>query len=287
MKERLNVGIIGTGLVGSDLLTKVQRSPHLECGIFAGRREGSPGIARAKEMGIATSIKSIEAINGNCDIVFDATSAQAHFHHAEVLRQMGVFAIDLTPSRVGRLCVPLINLEDCLKEPNVNLSTCGGQAIAPIARAIMQVHPETEYMEVVSTIASKSAGMGTRENIDEFTQATADVLRVLAGVPEAKAIIILNPAEPPIQMRNTLYAQIKHPDIGRIRRQVAETIKGLKEYIPGYKLIVEPTHEKEEGRVTTAITVVGSGDYLPIFAGNLDIINCAAICLGEAYAKRN
>ncbi len=287
MHEKLNVGIIGTGNIGTDLLVKVQGSPLLECVMFTGQREDSLGIIRAKEMGVNTSIRSIEAIDGNCDIVFDATSAKHHFYHAAILKQMGIFAIDMTPSRVGRMCVPLINLEECLKEPNVNLVSCGGQAIAPIAKAIMNVHPDIEYMEMVSTIASKSAGMGTRDNIDEYTQSTADVLEVLAGVPKAKAIIILNPAEPPIQMRNTLYARIKHPDLERIREQVRLTVEGLKKYMPGYSLIVEPTYEKGEGRLTTANTLYGRGDYLPVYAGNLDIINCAAIAIAEAYAKRN
>lgn len=253
--------------------------------MFSGVREDSPGIMMAKEMGVNTSIRSIEAIDGNCDIVFDATSARHHLYHADILKKLGVFTIDMTPSRVGRMCVPLINLEDCLKEPNVNLVSCGGQAIAPIAKAIMEIHPDIEYMEMVSTISSLSAGMGTRDNIDEYTQTTADVLRVLAGVPKSKAIIIINPAEPPIQMRNTLYAKVENPDIDRIRQQVNRVVEQLKEYMPGYSLVVEPTYEKEEGRLTMANTLKGSGDYLPAYAGNLSIINSAAVIIAEAYAK--
>jgi len=185
---------------------KVHKSPLLECSIFTGIREDSPGIAKAKKMGIKTSTDSIKAIDGNCKIVFDCSSAMAHIKHAPILKSMGKFTIDLTPSRVGKMCVPSINLAECLKEPNVNMATCGGQVMTPVAKKIMEAHPEIKYMEIVSAIASESAGIATRENIDEYTQTTSDVLEELAGVPKAKAIIILNPAD--IEMRNTLLYEV-------------------------------------------------------------------------------
>ena len=256
MKNRTLVGIIGTGLVGSDLLAKVQRSAYLDCSIFTGIREDSPGIAKAKKMGIKTSTKSIGAIVKNfqsqsfyhhyCQIVFDCTSAKAHIKHAPILKSMGKFVIDLTPSRVGKMCVPSINLEECLKEDNVNMATCGGQAMTPIAKKIMEYYPEIEYMEIVSAIASSSAGIGTRENIDEYTQTTSDVLEELAGVPKAKAIIILNPAVPSIDMRNTLL----------------------------YKI---------DGELQSRTRIIKTTDGLP---GNLNIINKAALKVAEEYARR-
>ena len=277
----LKVAVLGSGLVGSDLLVKVLRS-KLKCVMFAGQREESPGIARAKELGVPTSIQGIEAIPKDCQIVFDCTTAKSHLANGAFFDYMDKFIIDLTPSRVGKMCVPVLNLKDCLKEHEVSLATCGAQAMAPIAKAIMDVS-KPKYMELISTIASKSAGMGTRENIDEFTQTTAEALEELAGVPKAKAIILLNPAEPPIQMRNTLYTDVENSKA--IRRSVNKMVKELKKYIPGYEVLTPPTFEIEENRLTTSITVYGQGDYLPKYAGNLDLITCVAVKVGEEYAK--
>ena len=198
----LKVAILGTGLVAGDLLDKIMRSPYLKCVMFAGQREDSPGIARARKLGIPTSTKSVLAIPQEAKIVFDCTTAKAHLANGGFFNHMDKFIIDLTPSRVGKMCIPEINLKECLKEPEVNLVTCGAQAMCPVAKKIMDKHPEIEYMELVSTIASSSAGIGTRNNIDEFTQTTAEALEEICGVPKAKAIIIINPAE--IEMRNTL-----------------------------------------------------------------------------------
>ena len=196
------IAILGTGKVASDLLDKVMRSKILECVMFAGQREESPGIARAKLLGIPTSTKSIEAIPEEAKIVFDCTTAKAHIENKGFFDYMDKFIIDLTPSRVGKMCIPEINLKECLKEHEVSLVTCGAQAMCSVAKKIMDKHPEIDYMELVSTIASSSAGIGTRNNIDEFTQTTAEALVEISGVPRAKAIIIINPAE--IEMRNTL-----------------------------------------------------------------------------------
>ena len=191
--KKVKVGIIGTGNIGTDLLIKVQRSSILECGIFTGKNPDSAGIKLAKSLGVKVSFNSIRAIQDNpncCEIVFDATSAKVHLNNAPILKQLGKFAIDLTPSQIGKMCVPVINLAECLNCDNINLITCGGQAVTPIAYAIMKVHPETEYIEVVASIASKSAGSGTRANIDEYTQATKDAIVNFTGVRKAKAIIV-------------------------------------------------------------------------------------------------
>lgn len=285
--RKVKVGIIGTGNIGTDILLKLKRSDVLECGIFIGHNPDSKGIKMAQEMGVATSIESIQAIENDpdcCEIVFDATSAAVHRIHAPILKRLGIFAVDLTPAKVGKMCVPVLNMEECLDEDNVNLITCGGQATAPIAAAISRIHPDTKYIEIVATIASKSAGIGTRNNIDEFTQTTRDALTQFTGIANTKAIIVLNPAEPPITMHNTLYALIDNPDINAIGKSVHEVEKEIKKYVPGYSIVMEPTYEN--GRVTTTLQVVGLGDYLPKYSGNLDIITCSAIRIAEEYARK-
>ena len=285
--NKLNVAIIGTGNIGCDLMVKAMRSPYLNCALITGRNLDSPGSRFAMQHRVNVSDLSIDAIQNNpdiCDIVFDATSAIVHQKNAPILKKLKKFTIDLTPAKIGIMCVPVINLEDALNTDNVNLITCGGQASLPIAYAISQVHPNVEYFEMVSTIASKSAGIGTRDNIDEFTQTTKDALSQFTGVSKTKAIITLNPAEPPINMRTTVYALIENPDIDMIRKAVFETVEKVKQYVPGYRTIVEPTFEN--GRIITTIEVKGLGDYLPSYAGNLDIITCAAVKIAEAYARR-
>ncbi|MCR4587830.1 MAG: acetaldehyde dehydrogenase (acetylating) [Lachnospiraceae bacterium] len=284
--DKVKVGIIGTGNIGSDLLMKVRKSDVLECGIFAGHSLDSKGIARAREMGVPVTVDSIRYIEENpdcCEIVFDATSAKVHAANAPILKKLGKYAIDLTPAHVGKFCVPQVNLDEALGLDNVNCITCGGQATVPIARAISQV-ADIDYLEIVATIASKSAGIGTRNNIDEFTQTTKDALMELGGIKNAKAIIILNPAEPPITMHNTVYALIDHPDMDAITKVVRETETEIRKYVPGYRIVLGPIYEN--GRVTTSVEVTGSGDFLPEYAGNLDIITCAAVEIAENYARR-
>ncbi len=285
--KKVKVGIIGTGNIGSDLLVKVQRSKFLECGIFAGRDAESKGIKFAKKMGVKTSCDSIEFIRKNpssCEVVFDATSAKVHSHNAPILRKLGKFAIDLTPSHIGKMCVPVINLEECLGCDNVNLITCGGQAVVPIAYAIMQAHPETEYIEVVSSISSKSAGQGTRANIDEYTQITKDAISAFTGARKAKAIIILNPAFFPNPTHTEIYTKIEKPKLEEISEGIAAMAKKIQKYVPGYKVVLGPV--AESGRVTTMIEVIGLGDFLPKYSGNLDIITCAAVNVAEEFAKK-
>ena len=285
--KKVKVGIIGTGNIGTDLLVKIQRSKFLECGVFAGRDAESKGIKFAKKIGVNTSCESIEFIRKNpssCEVVFDATSAKVHLHNAPILRKLGKFTIDLTPSHIGKMCVPVINLDECLNYDNINLITCGGQAVVPIAYAIMKVHPETEYIEVVSSISSKSAGLGTRANIDEYTQITKDAISAFTGVRQAKAIIVLNPAEPPMLMHNTIYAKIDKPKLEDISEGIAAMAKKIQKYVPGYKIVLGPV--AENGRVTTMIEVIGLGDFLPKYSGNLDIITCAAVNVAEEFAKK-
>lgn len=287
MIQKVKVGIIGTGNIGSDLLYKISRSEVLECGIFTGRNKDSEGIARAKSLGVPTSFDSIKAIIDQpdiCDIVFDTTTAAYHAEHAAILKKLGKFTIDLTPSRIGTMCVPAINLDKVLDADNVNLVTCGGQALIPLAKAVMEAHPETTYIEAVGSIASKSAGSGTRANVEEYIQTTTSALKLFSGVPQAKAILILNPAEPPILMHNTLYALIENPNPELLLEKINKAVSIIKEYVPGYRLAKEPIIEK--GKVAIMVEVLGKGDFLPAFSGNLDIITCAAVRVAEEYARK-
>lgn len=281
------IAILGTGNIGMDLLYKVRKSDLLECGIFAGRNPDSENIRHAQEMGIPTTADSIQYIVENpacCDIVFDATSASVHRIHAPILEKMGKFTIDLTPAHIGPFCIPVLNAREVLDCPNVNMITCGGQATVPIAYAISKAQPNIRYIEMVATIASKSAGPGTRANIDEFTQATADALRQFTGIKKAKAIIVLNPAEPPITMRNTIYASIDQPNMPAIKKAVQGMVEEIQKYVPGYHLVLPPI--MENGRLAVSIGVEGSGDFLPHYAGNLDVITCAAIRMAELFVEK-
>lgn len=285
--KKVKVGIIGTGNIGSDLLMKVMRSDVLECGIFAGRNLESRGMIYAKQLGVPVTDESIDYIIENpdcCEIVFDATTASAHQKNAPILKTLHKYAIDLTPAHVGRFCIPAINGDDILGEDNVNMITCGGQATVPIAYAMKKAQDDIKYFEIVATIASKSAGIGTRNNIDEFTQTTREAITKFTGNRNAKAIIVLNPAEPPITMHNTLYALIDHPDMCKISDEVHKMEMAIREYVPGYRVLTGPVFEN--GRVTTTVTVNGSGDYLPKYAGNLDIITCAAVAVAEKKVRR-
>lgn len=228
-------------------------------------------------------IRYIEDNPDCCDIVFDATSSKVHEYNAPILKRLGKYTIDLTPAHIGPFCIPQVNLDEAMNEMNVNCVTCGGQATVPLAKAISDVS-KVKYLEIVATISSKSAGAGTRNNIDEFTQATKDALIELGGIDKAKAIIILNPAEPPITMHNTIYALIDEPNMEEICRAVKKAEKELQKYVPGYKVVLGPVYVN--GRVTTSIEVTGSADFLPEYAGNLDIITCAAIEIAENYARR-
>lgn len=286
----MRVAIIGSGNVGTDLLYKIQRTKDLKCTLFAGQNPDSVGLQKAKELGVTVSSRSIDAIiehKDNIDIICDATSALAHIQNQSVFTGLKKHIIDLTPSRIGAFCIPVLNRKKCMELNEINMVTCGGQATIPIAYAISQLYRNTNkihYMEIVACIASNSAGVGTRKNIDEFTQTTKDALTQFTGVSNTKAIIILNPAVPEINMRNTLYCYIEDPDMEMIQNSVNSMVQKIQKYVPGYHLLVEPV--LENGRITTTVEVCGAADYLPSYAGNLDIITCAALEMAKEYAKQ-
>jgi len=286
--KKLKIAILGTGNIGTDLMVKVMRTNGMTCTLFAGRNFNSTGMKRANSFGVPVSDRGIEAIVQNpeiCDVVIDCTSAHAHMEHWPILEKLGKTVIDMTPAKLGELCVPAINAEACIATGarNVNMVTCGGQASIPIAFAISQVHSRIEYIEVASSIASRSAGPATRQNLDEYIETTQDALKALTGAKNAKAILILNPATPPIDMQTSIYAKITNPDLPAIHMAVNAMVEKIQEYVPGYKLILPPTIQDQ--KIVITVKVVGAGDYLPQYAGNLDIINCAAIAMAELIAK--
>lgn len=293
--SRLKVAILGTGNIGSDLMFKLLRRPErLELALFTGIESKSEGIARARSHGVTVSDRGIDAIleAGNIDLVFDATSAKAHVRHAALLAQTGIIAIDLTPAARGPAVVPPVNLHAHLTAPNLNLITCGGQATIPLVQAVNQVTP-VAYAEIVSTIASASAGPGTRQNIDEFTFTTGRGLETIGGAASGKALIILNPAVPPIFMRNTVYV-IPAGDFDReaIRKSIEQRVAEVQSYVPGYKLKGSPvfdsvqTAEGTRQTITLLLEVQGAGDFLPAYAGNLDIMTASAWRVAQTIAEQ-
>jgi acetaldehyde dehydrogenase len=267
-------------------MIKLLRSKIIELTMVAGIDPQSEGLRMARERGLKVTTDGIDGLLADPDsgaIVFDATSAWAHRIHAPKLKEAGRIAIDLTPAAIGPFIVPGVNVVDLLDEPNVNLVSCGGQATIPIVAAINRVAP-VEYAEIVATIASLSAGPGTRQNIDEFTRETARGLEKTGGARRAKAIIVLNPADPPIMMRDTVYAMAPGADHDKVARSIQDAVESIQEYVPGYRLRSEPIFE-EDGRVTVFVEVEGAGDFLPTYAGNLDIMTSAAVRVGEELAQ--
>jgi len=243
-------------------------------------------MIKAQSLGVRCSDQSIEYFMNSkerIDLVFDATSAKDHQIHAPIFRELGIRAIDLTPAKVGQMCVPAVNMASSLNEWNLNMVTCGGQASSPLAWAIAQTQGEIEYLEVVSSIASKSAGPATRLNLDEYIHTTEKALEQLSGANHTKAILVLNPAEPCIDMQTTVFAKVKSADIPSLEKLLAEVVPRVQAYVPGYKIVLGPI--LDNGRISIMVRVRGVGDYLPEYAGNLDIINCAAIAVAEEYAK--
>ena len=284
--QKLKVAIIGSGNIGTDLLIKVLRSPYLECGAFIGRNLSSSGMVKALSLGVTVSAEGIDYIVKNpgcCDLVFDATSAKSHHDHAPTLKKLNKRVIDLTPAKIGLMSVPSVNLADSLVESNVNMVTCGGQASIPVAYAIGQTQTEVDYIEVVSSIASRSAGPATRQNLDEYIKTTEDGLKEFSGAKRTKAILNLNPAEPCVDMQTTIFAKVKDPDIAKLTEVLSGLVEKIQEYVPGYEIILGPIVEND--RIVVMARVRGLGDYLPAYAGNLDIINCAAVAMAEEYAR--
>jgi acetaldehyde dehydrogenase len=285
MQQKTPVAIIGSGNIGADLLYKLKRSSLLEPVVMVGIIPESEGLARARQMGLQTSAAGIDGFLAHADeveIVFDATSAGAHEQAAPALRRAGKRIVDLTPAALGPYVVPPVNLRAHLDAQEVNLVTCGGQATAPIVAALSAV-TAVEYAEIVSTVSSRSAGPGTRQNIDEFTETTARSLVTIGGAAKGKAIIVLNPADPPILMRNTVYALVETVDQEAITASVTDMVRTVQQYVPGYRLKAGPLFD--DHRVTVLLEVTGAGDFLPPYAGNLDIMTAAAVRVGEEIAQ--
>ncbi len=308
--SKTKVAVIGSGNIGTDLMFKIMRlSDTLEMGAMVGIDPASDGLGRAKRLGVPTTHEGVDgliALEGfdEIEIVFDATSAAAHKANAEKLAPYGKKLVDLTPAAIGPYVVPPVNLDEQLRSDvtNVNMVTCGGQATIPIVHAISRVTP-VAYAEIVASIASKSAGPGTRANIDEFTETTSAAIETVGGARRGKAVIILNPAEPPLITRATVFALVGDADHEAISQSVKDMVESVAEYVPGYRLKQEvqfttiaddePVHtllpdgvDRPTTRVSVFLEVEGAAHYLPAYAGNLDIMTSAALRAGEAIARR-
>ena len=290
MRKKLKAAIIGPGNIGTDLLMKMMRSDWIEPVWMVGIDPDSEGLKRAKELGIKVSTTGVDGlvphvIEDDIRIAFDATSAYVHAENSRKLNELGVIMIDLTPAAVGPFCVPPVNLADHAKnlEMNVNMVTCGGQATIPMVAAVSQVQ-EVEYGEIVATVSSRSVGPGTRQNIDEFTRTTSGAVEKVGGAKQGKAIIIINPAEPPLMMRDTIHCQTTDtPDQAAITESVHQMVKEVQKYVPGYKLVNGPVFDGN--KVSVFMEVEGLGDFLPKYAGNLDIMTAAGLRTAEMFAE--
>ena len=290
MTKKIRCALIGPGNIGTDLLYKLQRSPVLEPVWMVGVDPTSEGLKRARDMGLKTTDQGVDGLlphvhADNVQIAFDATSAYAHKENSDKLTSRGVMMIDLTPAAIGPFCVPPVNLKEHVgkREMNVNMVTCGGQATIPMIAAISQVQP-VKYGEIVATISSKSAGPGTRKNIDEFTRTTSAAIEQIGGARQGKAIIIINPAEPPLIMRDTVHCLTEgEPDRDRITASVLAMVKEVQKYVPGYRLVNGPVFDGN--RISVYLEVEGLGDFLPKYSGNLDIMTAAAARTAEMFAE--
>lgn len=286
--------IVGPGNIGTDLLAKLRRSALIDLRYLVGVVE-SAGLTRARDLGIAASAGGVDWLlrqDPLPQIVFEATSAAAHVVNAPRYAEAGIQAVDLTPAHLGPMVCPPVNLRDHLDAPNVSMITCGGQATIPIVHAVSRVTP-VPYAEIVASVASRSAGPGTRANIDEFTHTTSRAVSQVGGAQRGKAIIVLNPVEPPMIMRDTVFCMIG-PDVDHdaISRSIHEMVADVAGYVPGYTLRAEPQFDDprpswhDHGRVSVFVEVKGNGDHLPEYAGNLDIMTAAAARVGELMAAR-
>ncbi|HEY5243540.1 MAG TPA: acetaldehyde dehydrogenase (acetylating), partial [Polyangiaceae bacterium] len=282
--------IIGSGNIGTDLVYKARRSEWIEPVWMVGIDPASEGLKRAAGMGLKTTAEGVDGlvphvVEDGVRIAFDATSAAAHADHVRKLRERGVFLIDLTPAALGPYCIPPVNLKDLARDvTDVSMVSCGGQATIPMVAAVSRVQP-VEYAEIVATVASKSVGPGTRQNIDEFTRTTAEAVERVGGARRGKAIIIINPAEPPLMMRDTIHCITDgEPDEDGITRSVHAMIREVQRYVPGYALKNGPVFDGR--RVSIYVEIQGLGDYLPKYAGNLDIMTAAAVRTAELFAER-
>lgn len=291
MGDKVKAAIIGPGNIGTDLLVKAMRSEVIEPVWMVGVIPDSPGLARARELGLKTTADGVDGMvphmrEDGVQICFDATSAAVHAENSRKVNEQGTVMIDLTPAAIGPYCVPPVNLDEAMaaRAMNVNMVTCGGQATIPLVYAVSRVQA-VSYAEIVATVSSKSAGPGTRKNIDEFTRTTADGIAKVGGAEEGKAIIIINPAEPPLIMRDTIHCLTKDaPDQQAITDSVREMIAEVQKYVPGYTLKNGPVFDGT--RVSIYMEVEGLGDFLPKYAGNLDIMTAAGLRTGEMYAEQ-
>ena len=288
--KKIRCALIGSGNIGTDLIYKLQRSPVLEPVWMVGIDPESEGLARAREMGLKTTAAGVDGLlpyvlEDNIQIAFDATSAYVHAENSRKLNELGVMMIDLTPAAIGPLCVPPVNLKAHAEkvEMNVNMISCAGQATIPIVYAVSSVQ-SVSYGEIVASLASKSIGPGTRANLDEFTYTTSNAIEIVGGARKGKALAIINPAEPPMMMRNTISCLTDaEPDQARITASVLAMITEVQKYVPGYRLVNGPLFDGN--RVTVFMEVAGLGDYLPKYAGNLDIMTAAATRTAEMFAQ--
>jgi acetaldehyde dehydrogenase len=283
---RIPCAVLGPGNIGTDLMAKLQRSEALELTAMVGIDPDSPGLARARAAGLDASAEGVDWILAHpdqCRVVFDATSAGAHKANGPRMLDAGIRVLDLTPAKMGPGVVPVVNLDEHLDAPEVNLITCAGQATIPMVHAVSSV-VGVPYAEIVATVASVSAGPGTRQSIDEFTRTTAKGLAELGGAGRGKAIIVLNPADPPIIMRNTVYCALPDEvDEGAISRSIEKIAAEVQSYVPGYRLRTAPVFDP--GRVAIFVEVASAGDFLPAYAGNLDIMTAAAVRVAEEFAR--
>lgn len=283
----IKAAIIGTGNIGTDLLLKILKTDFIKPVIFVGRRLDSDGMTIAKNHNIEISDKGIQYFIDNpncCDVVYDCTSAEDAKEHDKIFKLQGIKVIDLTPAKVGDMCVPDVNSGIIVTDDNVNMITCGGQASMPMLHLLSKECVGLEYVEVVSQIASKSAGMATRINVDNYITTTQKAITKFTGCSNCKVILNLNPAEPCVDMQTTIFIKTKSINFENLTEKVLDKIEELKKYIPYYELVLPPTMN-ESGVVVLSIKVKGTGDYLPPYAGNLDIINCAAIKVTEKLIK--
>lgn len=279
--RKVRAAIVGSGNIGTDLMYKLRKNPNFEVVLLSGIDPASEGLARAREMGVGTSTDGAEAVfeDGSIDVVFEATSAYVHRVNAPRYQEAGILAIDLTPAKVGAPVVPTVNMAQHDTAPNINLLSCAAQATVPIVHAVTSVVP-VSYAEIVATVASKSIGPGTRDNIEEFTHTTSTALADVGGAAKGKSLIIVNPAEPSILMRNTIYC-VTGPDVDieAIRKSVEQRVAEVQKEVPGYRIVLEPFIRDDH--VMIGVEVAGAGDFLPTYAGNLDIINAAAVAVAQ------
>ncbi|WP_137921322.1 acetaldehyde dehydrogenase (acetylating) [Hydrogenophaga sp. 2FB] len=288
--NKIKCALIGPGNIGTDLLAKLQRSPVLEPVWMVGIDPNSDGLKRAREMGIKTTADGVDGLlphvlEDGVQIAFDATSAYVHAENSRKLNELGVMMIDLTPAAIGPYCVPPVNLQEQVgkRAMNVNMVTCGGQATIPMVYAVSRVQP-VAYGEIVATVSSRSIGPGTRKNIDEFTRTTAGAVEKVGGAQKGKAIIVVNPAEPPLIMRDTIHClTVGEPKVAEIEASVQAMLREVQKYVPGYRLVNGPVIDGN--RVSIYMEVEGLGDYLPKYAGNLDIMTAAAARTAELFAE--